>query len=332
MNYDRERLRRQNLAGVYVAQNPGADPSIVSLHINAFAIGREPWVEILEPWVRMNVRGGVFAPEVLKEFIVKKLAEFWDEKPFVVASELKLAPWTRADVIRPKSWDEELFRIMACDNQRGRKGDVPHRIYGAGAFSRSGRLRVFDAGRVNEWSDLRKKQLELGIPDPTEEAPGPWVVVDRRYDPVEVDEWCARFKWYGSMGASQDEFVHPPYSPFAGSRQLFSEPRPIDVGFGTAETGRSFANYFLWSSNRIQDLLAQLRNAGLIEFARDITEGVPDIATQMNSHRQFMETDRYMNERRVWKRIGDTPDHVYDIVSQMVVIGCMAGLFGNSNQ
>jgi hypothetical protein len=332
MRYDRDRLRRQNLAGVYIAQNPGADPTIVSLHVNAFAIGREPWVEILEPWVRLNVRGGVFAPAVLKEFITKKLAEFWNEKPFVVTTELKLAAWSRADLIRPKSWSEELFRVMTCDNQRGRKGDIPHRIYAAGAFSRGGRLRVFDAGRINEWSDLKNKQVELGVPDPTEQAPGPWVMIDRRYEPVEVDEWCARFKWYGSMGATQDEFVHPPYSPFAGTRQLFSEPRSIDVGFGTAEMGRSYATYFLWSSQRIQDLLAQLRNAGMIEFARDIGEGVPDIATQMNSHRQFMDVDRFMNERRVWKRIGDTPDHVYDIVSQMVAIGCMAGLFGNTNQ
>lgn len=327
MGYDRERLRRANLAGVYVARNPEADPSIVSLHVNAFALGREPWVEILEPWVRMNIRGGVFNAKALKEFITKKLAEFWDEKPIAVTNEIKLAGWNRADVLRKGSWPEEWIRIMACDNQRGRKGDIPHRWFGGIALSRVGRMRVFDFGRINEWNDLRKKQLELSIPDPTPDAPGPWVAVDRRYEPVEVDEWCARFKWYGSMGASQSSFLHPPWSPLAGTYQLFSEPRMIDIGFGTAETGRTFASWFAWSSQMIQDLVAQLRNAGMIEFPADSLAFCPEVGTHMNSHRSFMELDKKGNEIRVWKRIGDTPDHIYDIVSQAVVIGCMAGIY-----
>ena len=332
MTYDRDRLRRLNLGGRYFPRNPDADPSIVSLHVNAFAIGREPWVDILEPWVRMNIRGGVFLAETLKEFITKKLAEFWDEKPVAVTNEIKLAGWSRADVFRKGSWAEEWFRIMACDNQRGRKGDIPHRWFGAAALSRSGRMRVFDFGRINEWDSLRKKQLELEIQDPTEDAPGPWVAVDRRYEPVEVDEWCARFKWYGSMGASQNDFLHPPYSQFANTRQLFSEPRMIDIGFGTAEMGRTFATYFLWSSQMIQDLLAQLRNAGMIEFPSDALGICPELGTHMNSHRSFMETDRKGNELRVWKRIGDTPDHLYDIVSQLVAVGCMAGVYGQPTQ
>lgn len=326
MGYDRERLRRLNLGGIYIAKNPDGDPSVVSLHVNAFALGREPWVEILEPWVRMNLRGGVFSAEQLKEFITKKLAEFWDEKPFVVSTELKLAGWTRAEM-RPGLWKDELFRVMVGDNQRGARGDIPHRWFGGVAFSKTGTLRVFDGGRVNEWIDFRKKQLELGVQDPTPDKPGPWTMIDRRYDPIMVDEWCAKYHWYGSMGAPQDEFVHPPWSPYAGTRQLFTEPRTIDIGFGTAETGRQYSTYFFWSSQRIQDLLAELRNAGMIEFARDSTDWCPELATHMNSHRQFIEHDRRGNEVRVWKKIGDTPDHMYDIVSQAVAIGCMAGIY-----
>jgi hypothetical protein len=327
MGWDRERLRRQNLAGVYVVKNPNADPTIVSLHVNAFAIGREPWVEILEPWVRMNIRGGVFASEVLKEFITKKLAEFWDEKPFAVSHELKLASWLRADVKPPGSWKEELFRIMVCDNQRGAKGDIPHRWFAAIAFSRAGRLRVFDCGRVNEWVELKKKQVECAVQDPTPDKPGPWTLIDRRYDPVTVDEWCAKFRWYGSMGASQSEFVHPPWSPFVGTRQLFTEPRTIDIGFGTETGGRTFSTYYLWSSQRIQDLVAELRNAGMIEFAADSANWAPELPIHMNSHRQFKLTDREGHESMEWRKIGDTPDHLYDIVCQAVVVGCMAGIY-----
>lgn len=327
MTYDRERLRTMNLRGCYVAKNPKADPTIVSLHVNSFALGREPWVQILEPWVRMNLRGGVLPMETLKEFITKKLADFWEEKPFVVTRDVKLAGWTRAEMKRPGSWSEELFRVMTCDNQRGAQGDIPHRWFVGVSFSKRGVMRVFDGGRVNEWNDLRAKQLELGIRNPTEDAPGPWVLVDRRWDPVEVDERCAEFKWYGSMGAEQAEFTHPPWSQFAGTRQLFSEPRQIDVGFGSAEAGRTFATYYLWSSQRGQDLLAHLRNMGRVELARDLTDPIPDLATQMNSHRQIVARDKRGNEKRVWVKIGDTPDHVYDCITQAAIIGAMAGIF-----
>jgi hypothetical protein len=325
MGYDRERLRRLNRNGVYIARNPDADPSNVSLHINSFAIGREPWDEILEPWVRMFIRGGVFAFKTLEEFITKKLAEFWDEKPFAVTTDIKLAGFTKAEILS-KKYGDEIFRCMAIDNQRGRQGDLPHRIFAAGAFSRNGRIRVFDGGRVNEWNELRERQLSIGIPDPTEETPGPFTLCDRRYDPTTVDEWCAKFKWYGTLGAASDEFVHPPWSPFAGTRQLFSEMRMIDVGYGSAEGGRTFATYFLWSSQKLQDILAELRNSGMIEFARDSGDWAPDLGTQMNSHRQIMEPDKFGQEKRVWKKIGDTPDHIYDCVSQLVVVGLMAGI------
>jgi hypothetical protein len=327
MFYDRERLSDMNRNSVYIPMNPGADPSTASFHANAFALGREPWHEILEPWVRLYIRGGVFAAEPHREFITKKLAEFWDDAPHFVTTELKLAGWTRAECIRLKSWLEEKFRVMICDNQRGAKGDIPHRWFVCVAFSDDGRMRVIDAGRLNEWEEVRKKQIELGIPDPTEAKPGPFVVVDRRWDAEEVDQICAQYKWTGSMGSSQDEFVHPPYSQFAGTRQLFTEPRSIDIGFGTAQMGRTYALYFLWATQRIQDKLAALRNAGRVEFPADVGTFCPELATHMNSHRQFMEADKYGKEHRVWKRIGDTPDHIYDCVCQAVVIGCMAGIY-----
>lgn len=326
MTYNRERLKRQNLNCVWVRKNPDADPSIVSFHANAFALGREPWEEILEPWVRMFVKGGVFLAVALEEFVTKKLAEFWDEKPFAVTTELKLAGWTRFEVSQRK-WAEEVFRVMTMDNQRGKQGDIKHRWFAAAAFSKSGALRIFDGGRINEWDACKRKQVELGIPDPTPDHPGPYTLCDRRYDPVEVDERTATYKWYGSLGAAQEEFLHPPWSDLAGTRQLFSEPRMIDIGFGSAEAGRTFATYFLWSSQKVQDLLAELRNANMIEFARDSGDWAPELALHMNSHKQFMEMDRFGAEKRVWKRIGDTPDHLYDCVSQAVVVGCMAGIY-----
>lgn len=330
MGYDRERLAEMNRkGGHYVFKNPGADPSTVSLHANAFALGREPWHEILEPWVRLHIRGGVFAKEILREFVIKKLADWWDDRPFMVSTELKLSNYIRNDVIRPGSWPEEVLRVMTVDNQKGKRGDVEHRWFLCVAFGRDGTCRIVDGGRENEWDALKQRQVELGIPDPTEARPGPFVGVDRRYDPVGVDDVCARFKWYGFMGTPQEEFVHPPWSPFAGTRQLFTEPRAIDIGFGTAEMGRRFSMYMNVASQKAQDLLDQLRKAGMVQFPRDLNEWCPHMPEQMNSHRQIMEPTKFGGQKRIWVRIGDTPDHLYDCLVNAIVIGCIAGVYRN---
>ena len=65
----------------------------------------------------------------------------------------------------------------------------------------------------------------------------------------------------------------------------------------------------------------------MIELAKDTNGWGGELAMHMNSHKQFVEPDRSGQDKRVWKRIGDTPDHLYDCVSQAVVSGCMAGIF-----
>ncbi len=332
MFYDRERLARQNAEGLYVPQNPEADPQFVSLHVNSFAIGRTPWVELLAPYVKLHIRGGVFAPEVLKEFVTKTCAEFWDERPYFVPTELKLSNYTRKEVLKPGDWKHESFRIMSGDNQRGAKGDIPHRWFVCRAFGKDEtgiwRSRLVDCGRVDEWNALRQKQIELGVPMSNPANPGPWVVIDRRWDPTEVDEKCSLYHWHGMMGApSQEEFLHPPDSPFAGTRQLFSEQRAIDVGFGTAQTGRQYALYFLFAAQRVADIWHQLLSGGLAEIPRDIGEFCPEYVQHVNSHRQIMEATKTGGEKRLWKRIGNTDDHLRSCEIELTVCGLMAGIY-----
>lgn len=324
LEYDEEQMARLNRNGVYISQNPDANPEIMSLHVNAFAIGRRPWAQILEPWVRLNLRGGIFAPEILRTFITEDLAEFWEERPIVVSKDIRTGAYTRAEMIA-KKWADEWIRVMCIDNQRGAHGDIPHRWFICRAFARDGRSRLVDCGRINEWADVRKKQLELGVLD----GPGPRVVVDRRYDPVEVDEVCARFKWFGLMGRDDDEYLHSSHSIHGGKRMLFSEERLIDIGYGTKEEGRRHAIYYLWSSQKVQDVLAALRDGQgeTFEVPADIMEFCPEYAEHINSHRQAMEVTRTGQEKRVWKRIGGWPDHLYDCESEAVVLGLMAGVF-----
>jgi hypothetical protein len=334
IDYDEDLLAKLNRNGVAIAQNPDANPEIVSIQVNSFAIGARHWADILEPWVRMSIRGGLFAPEALRTFITEELAEFWEEKPVIMTKEIRLGSYTRQEVLKPKAWKDEWIRLMAMDNQRGKMGDIPHRWFVCRAFSKpdaGGRVqsRLVDCGRLNEWSECREKQLELGVPDWSMTRPGPWTVVDRRHDPTTVDEVCAKYKWFGLMGSDRDEFLHGGDSPFTGKLMLFTEPRKIDIGYGTVEQGRQSAIYHLWSSNKVQDILARLRagKGGEFEVPSDIMDFCPEYAEHINSHRCVLEPDKGGQEKRTWPRIGGWPDHLYDCECELVVLGLMAGLF-----
>lgn len=318
-----------NRTGVYVPRNPDANPAKVSLHVSSLAIGRRPWVEILEPWVRLNLRGGIFNQEILEEFITHELAEFWEDRPIVVSHDLKLGSYLKKDVLKPGNWKDEWVRVMLIDNQRGKQGDIPHRWYVCRAFARDGRSRLVDCGRINEWEEVRKKQLELGVPDWSAERPGPFVCVDRRWNPVEVDEICAKWKWFGLMGYDQEEFQHSSSSDHAGKRMPFSEERFIDIGFGTQDQGRRHAVYYLWASQKVQDYLAALRDgkAESWEVPADIGSFCPEYADHINSHRQKIENNTKNDERRVWYKLSGWADHLYDCESMAVVLGLMAGVF-----
>lgn len=333
IEYSRPLLKRLNKGGVYIPENPDADPSIVSFHVNAFAIGRRHWADILEPWVRMSIQGGVFASAILRKFITEPLAEFWKERPVMVSKDIKLGSYLRKDMLKPKAWKEEWIRLFSMDNQRGGKGDIPHRWFACRAFSKpdaAGRFRsrLVDCGRLNEWAECRAKQVELGVPDWSMTRPGPWVVSDRRHDPVSVDEQCARHKWFGLLGSDRDEFMHGPDSPHSGKLMLFTEPREIDIGFGTANSGRQKAVYFLYSTNKIQDIYEALRNGKNeeMDLPADLMEFCPEYAEHVNSHRSVIEKDRRGQEKRTWKRIGGWPDHLRDCEIQLTLLAVMAGI------
>lgn len=330
MYWSEDLLRKLNRNGVYVPMNPDANPEIVSIHANSFAIGARPWFRILEPWVRLNLKGGVFATEILREFINQELAEFWKDRPMSVSKDIKLGTYTRAEMAKPGAWSDEWIRVMAIDNQHGAKGDVEHRWFVCRAFSRDGRSRLVDCGRINLWDDVRKKQRELGVPDYAPDRPGPWVAVDRRYNPTEVDQVCSRMRWFGLMGQDNDAYKHGKDSRWGEQQMLFSDEYVIDIGFGTADNGRDVCVYHYWSSQKVQDILGALRagRAQSWELPADLHEFCPEYTDHISSHRQQMEVSKASGkERMVWTKIGGWPDHIYDCESELVVLGLMAGVF-----
>lgn len=332
IDYDEQLLVKLNLEAMrrgdgWVAMNPNAPQEIQSFHVNAFAIGRRPWWQIVEPWIKATMGRSVFATSLLKQFITEELVEFWEEKPIVTRKTVTVGDFTRREMLTPGFWKDEWIRLFSMDNQEGGQGDVPHRWFVCRAFSRDGRSRLVDCGRINEWFDCEKKRIELGVPSWTPERPGPWVVVDRAHKPQEVDEQCAKFRWFGMMGQDTDEYLHGKDSPNAGEKMLFSDQRVMNLSYGTAD-GQQVACYYLMAKQKIEDILATLRNgkAESWEVPKDIDEFCPEYAIHLSSHHQVMESTKN-GDRLMWRGISGAPDHLLDCETQLVVLGLMAGVF-----
>lgn len=336
MYYDKLRLRRMNLDAMrrgdgYVYMNPMANPENVSLHVNAFAIGMRPWAEIIRPFIRATMGRSVFATSILQSFIQADLSEFWEERPIIVKKELRMGDFTRREMMDPKYWKDEMFRCLSFDNQHGGRNDVAHRWFMCWAFGKNGAVRLVDCGRINEWADCRTKQIEIGVPDPTPDRPGPWTVCDRQHDPAKVDEMCALYKWHGIMGQDTDKFRHEKGTMFAPNEAAdfyFSDERQQDIGYGTAEGGRLRCYYYLYSKQKIEEILAALRGgtAESYEVPKDILEFCPQYAEHINSHHQVTESTKN-GDKIMWRGISGAPDHLYDAACQLVVIGLMSGVF-----
>lgn len=341
IDYDPDLLARLNLEAMrrgdgWVRGNPGAGEEHVSMHVNAFAIGRRPWWQIVEPFIRATMGRSVFATQLLKQFITEELCEFWEEKPMIVKKAVSMGGYTRREMLDPKCWPDEWIRLLSFDNQEGSQGDVPHRWFACRAFARDGRSRLIDCGRINEWADCEKKRIELGVPEWSEQMPGPWTVCDRWHKPQEVDEICARYRWFGLLGQDTDDFLHPASSPWAGQKLLYSDERMINLGYGrTADVqaqlvadSRMVALYYLYAKQKVEDILATLRagKAESWEAPRDIDEFCPEYGEHMASHHQVMESTKN-GDRLMWRGIGHAPDHIYDCETQLIVLGLMAGVF-----
>lgn len=333
IDYDEQLLVKLNLEAMrrgdgWVTMNPSAPADIESFHINAFAIGRRPWWQIVEPWIKATMGRSIFATSLLKQFIQEELCEFWEEKPIVTRGNLITADYTRAEMKKPGAWADEWIRLFAMDNQEGGQGDTPHRWFVCRAFSRDGRSRLVDCGRINEWESCHQKAMELGVPDWSPERPGPWTVVDRWHKPQEVDEMCARYRWFGMMGRDEEYFSHPSNSEHAGEKMLFSEERTINLSYGLASGDQQVACYYLYAKQKIETILAALRDgkAEAWESPRDIDEFSPEYAVHMNSHKQVMESTKN-GDRLMWRGVSGAPDHMYDCECELVVLALMAGVF-----
>lgn len=332
LRWSRELLFNLNLNGVHIPMNPDADRENVSLHINEFAIGVEPWHKILEPWVKLHVQSSVFSMESLKTFVVHTLAEFWKPKPIVVAKELKFGNFTRQDMLL-KKWDKEVFRSMTVDNQRGAKGDVKHRWFVVRAWAMDGSSRLVDCGRINEWADVRAAQIRCGVPDYTENRRAIFTIVDQQYDGPDVQMQCALYKWFGALGQDTLDFVHGPNSQFAGRKMYFSEVKVVNLGFGKKREDGVLENqeaaYFLWSSENLQNILAMLRigKGPAWELPHDLPEFCPQYAEHLSSHKQvFQKPDKFGEERLVWTKISGWSDHLYDCETMQCIIALRAGI------
>jgi hypothetical protein len=134
---------------------------------------------------------------------------------------------------------------------------------------KDGSSRQLSAGELRTWGDIQAKQQEFNITNPCR------VLVDAHYEGGEVRKQCAKFGWFALMGEDRQSYPHPQGKSRPPIYRLYSEPKRIDVGIGTAGQGRRFCVEFFFANPTAQDILQKR-----IDNPTDLKWELPSDASQ----------------------------------------------------
>lgn len=263
------------------------------------AIPIEPWSGLLREWLeaRASWHQGIVGPTVT--FLQQRMAEVDDPERTDQDDAVTVGDYDPAD-----KWADEATRQLTIDVQ------ADHFWACARAWARNGASRLLFFGRVNLEDDLVALQERFAIPRQ-------YVGIDvgfQRGDKREVYELCARHRWLGLKGEDRDFYIH------RGSRaqKLFSEPqrRDLMLGKGAPRSDR-FAFFLLYSSSRVKDIVARLRDG---KGAKWEALASKDYARQMHAERKEQQVNRQTGaERWIWvQRRRD--NHAWDCECMQVVL------------
>ena len=98
---------------------------------------------------------------------------------------------------------------------------------------------------------------------------------------------------------------------------------------GTAEEGSGYMCPVIhWSNPTIKDI-AKRRRDGIAKTKHLIADTVPDLYKKhMFSEHLVKEFDRNGREKRIWKRIGKRPNHLWDCYCMQITLACIKKIIG----
>ena len=243
--------------------------------------------------------------ELLKSFIQKRLADWWNDEQEDARPVLTGAGYSVKDYANGERWEDEFVRFMTVDVQQAEFW-VCIRSWAA-----DGRSRLLWYGRLETWDRLKVLQETYKIePRKTQ--------VDCGYRKDDVFKHCAQYGWLALRGDQRDSYPHKTpngrtiYKPYSRYQAVMA-----------SDGKRTMAAFF--SNLAIKDILHQLRNGKGVEWQ------IPDDVGSDYLQQIDAEVRRGEGRSAIWKpRRRD--NHAIDCESMQIVLASVLGLIGNREE
>jgi hypothetical protein len=207
---------------------------------------------LVKEWILANEskRRGDLNP--LRQFLQKRLAEFWTEEKILDQVPIDSHGYTKDEYADGKLVDGEIKRLMTIDCQ----DHLEDFWFIVRAYTDT-RSRLIDEGRVLSFDEILTKQQQFKVPSPC-------VFIDCAYETDRVLEQCAKNRWIGINGSAKDSYIHTDKKTGNAIQKLYSQPYRRDTPSGTAF-------WYGYAGDGIKDMLANYR-ANRTEFTWELPD------------------------------------------------------------
>lgn len=158
----------------YICRHNSHIPGRVTYYVPAMANPRIQLRTLVQEWIQAQDALKNADKEPLKQFIMKRLAQFWVEKPEVPNLDTGSDPYQKSQYNAGEKWEIEHARFMSIDVQKGHFW-VAIRAWAIAPL----RSRLLWEGRVDTWQTLFELQERFGLENRN-------VFIDGRYSIDEV--------------------------------------------------------------------------------------------------------------------------------------------------
>lgn len=290
---------------VLVDQHTEALSGVFSVRVPALAVWWIPWGDMAVEWVlaQKAKKDGDLQP--LKQFITKRLAQFWKEEESVPWGALMGAGYTLRDFSAGQKWPGEAYRFLTVDVQ------LDHFWWTVRVWKIDGTSRLLGCGKAFQPDQLKSLQHQYGVKDAL-------VLVDAQFKTGEVYDWCAKWGWTALHGSGADGFRHVDRKGRA-VRKFFSPVQQAAAPSG----GR--CRYAFWANEPVKDRLAALRGGS--GAAWETPDDVPEeYAKQIDSEMKKEIVNRKTGAVTVqWVRVRKA-NHLWDCEAMQVAGAMMMGV------
>jgi len=234
-------------------------PERKACHFNAIAVTWVPFATLVEEWLRaiFAIRYGDEA--LLKEFVLKRLAEFWNpDRHRPVIKNVQTQPKLRLR----QGMTDRTFRGMSVDRQHG------HYWVLVRDWHRENGSQLVHYEKVETENEVRSIQESF-------EVKGKFVVIDVANDQTKGLRICAKHGWTALQGASRKSFVHYE-ADGAKLHRIYSPLEYMDPWIGTADQATIEVAMIYFSKAGAMDRLFALRAADQVDYEWRVPGDVGD--------------------------------------------------------